>query len=159
VSVEIRPATNDDAALIAMLNADVQALHADALPWRFKQPGPETFTPRQAEDLLARHGHVAFMAHVDEIPAGYVVAQIVRHAETAFHHAHSAIYVHQIGVRPDFQRRGVGRALLDAVKQHGKANGISLLTLDAWAFNAKALAFFRAYGLVDYNVRLWNSIE
>jgi ribosomal protein S18 acetylase RimI-like enzyme len=158
VSVEIRAATKDDAALIAMLNADVQALHADAVPWRFKQPGPETFTPKDAEALLSRANHVAFLAHVDATPAGYVVAHLMRNPETAFHYAHAMIYVHQISVRPDFQRRGVGRALLDAVKAHGAANGISLLALDTWTFNAKALAFFRAYGLVDYNVRLWSRI-
>jgi ribosomal protein S18 acetylase RimI-like enzyme len=159
MSVEIRAATKHDAPLIAMLNADVQALHADALPWRFKQPGPDTFTPKDAEALLSRANHVAFLAHVGETPAGYVAAHLMRNPETAFHHAHAMIYVHQISVRPNFRRRGVGRALLDAVKAHGEANGISLLTLDAWAFNANALAFFRAYGLVDYNVRLWNRID
>lgn len=159
MAVEIRPATKDDASVISMLNADVQAIHADALPWRFKQPGPETFTPKDAEALLSRAGHVAFLALVDGAPAGYVAAQLVRNPETAFHHAHSMIYVHQISVRPDFRRRGVGRALLDAVKAHGDASGISLLALDTWAFNEKALAFFRGYGLVDYNVRLWNKSD
>jgi ribosomal protein S18 acetylase RimI-like enzyme len=156
VSIEIRTATKDDAAAISMLNADVQALHAQALPWRFKPPGPGTFTPEDAEALLSRANHVAFLAYIDAIPAGYVAAHLVRNPETAFHHAHAMIYVHQISVRPEFRRRGVGRALLDAVKAHGEANGVSLLALDAWAFNEAALAFFRSYGLVDYNVRLWN---
>ena len=156
MAVEIRPATKDDASVISMLNADVQAVHADALPWRFKQPGPETFTPRDAEEFLAKAGHIAFLAQVDDAPAGYIVAELVRRVETARHHAHSMMYVHHISVRPEFRRRGVGRALLDAVKAHGAANGIALLALDAWAFNEKALAFFRGYGLVDYNVRLWN---
>jgi ribosomal protein S18 acetylase RimI-like enzyme len=156
MSVAIRLATKDDAALISMLNADVQALHANALPWRFKQPGPETFTHKDAEALLSRANHVAFLAHVDGTPAGYVAAHLMRNPETAFHHAHAMIHVHQISVRPNFRRRGVGRALLDAVKAHGEANGIALLALDAWAFNETALAFFRSYGLVDYNIRLWN---
>ena len=159
MSVEVRPATKADAPLISMLNADVQAIHADALPWRFKRPGPETFTPQDAEEFLARAGHIAFLAQVDNAPAGYVVAELVRRPETARHHAHSMIYVHHISVRPEFRRRGVGRALLDAVKAHGEASGISLLALDAWSFNETALRFFREYGLVDYNVRLWNRRE
>jgi ribosomal protein S18 acetylase RimI-like enzyme len=157
--VEVRRATNDDAATISMLNADVQAIHADALPWRFKRPGPDTFTTKDAEALLATAGHIAFLALADGEPAGYVVAELVRRPETARHHAHRMMYVHQISVRPHLRRGGVGRALLDAVKAHGAANGISLLALDTWTFNAKALAFFRAYGLVDYNVRLWNRID
>ena len=36
MSVEIRLATTDDATL----NADVHGIHANALPWRFKQSLP-----------------------------------------------------------------------------------------------------------------------
>jgi ribosomal protein S18 acetylase RimI-like enzyme len=156
---DIRVATKQDAALISMLNADVQAIHADALPWRFKQPGPDMFKPTDAEELLSRANHVAFLAHADEMPAGYVVAEIVRRDESAQHHAHATIYVHHISVRPDFQRRGIGRALLDAVKQHGEAIGISTLALDTWSFNEQALTFFRSYGLTPYIVRLWNRTD
>jgi ribosomal protein S18 acetylase RimI-like enzyme len=66
------------------------------------------------------------------------------------------MYVHQISVRPAARRRGIGRALLDAVKQHGESLGIMTLALDAWSFNEAALAFFQSYGLAPYNVRLWN---
>jgi ribosomal protein S18 acetylase RimI-like enzyme len=155
----IRAATRDDAESISMLNADLQAIHADALPWRFKQPSPGTFTPGDAEEFLATPNHIAFLAHADGLPAGYVVAEILRRDESALHHAHAMIYVHHISVRPDFQRRGIGRALLDAVKQHGEAIGISTLALDTWSFNRQALAFFRSYGLVPYNVRLWNRTD
>jgi hypothetical protein len=54
MTVEVRRATNDDAAQIALLNVDVQRIHADAHPWLFKQPGPETFTPPDAAALLAK---------------------------------------------------------------------------------------------------------
>ena len=69
------------------------------------------------------------------------------------------IYVHQISVRPKFQKQGAGRALLDAVKAKGKEHGITLLALDTWAFNKEALAFFQSYGLVPYNIKLWNRID
>jgi ribosomal protein S18 acetylase RimI-like enzyme len=156
MSFEVRVATTDDAPAIALLNADVQGVHADALPWRFKQPGPDTFTAADAAAVIARPDHVTLLAQADGAPAGYIVAEIVRRADTAQHHAHSMIYVHHISVRPAVRRRGIGRALLDAVKQHGESLGITTLALDAWAFNESALAFFKRYGLVPYNVRLWN---
>jgi ribosomal protein S18 acetylase RimI-like enzyme len=139
-----------------MLNADVQAVHADAVPWRFKQPGPGTFTPADAEAMLGRPGHVAFLAEMDGASAGYVIAEIMRRAETPSHHAHDMVFVHQISVRPAVRRRGVGRALLDAVKAHAGMQGISLMALDAWSFNERALAFFQSYGLVPYIVRFWS---
>jgi GNAT superfamily N-acetyltransferase len=142
-----------------LLNVDVQRIHADAHPWLFKQPGPETFTPPDAAALLAKPGHLAFLAFVDDAPVGYAVAELIRHPESGRHHAHSMVYLHQVSVRPAARRTGVGRALLNAVRDAGRANGIELLALDAWTFNEQALAFFRSYGLVPYNVRLWNKID
>jgi ribosomal protein S18 acetylase RimI-like enzyme len=158
-SFDIRLATTDDAAAIASLNADVQGLHADALPWRFKQPGPATFTAADAAALIMAPTHITFLAQRDGAPAGYVVGEIIRHPETARHHAHSMIYVHQISVRPTARRHGIGRGLLDAVKAYGASVGTTTLALDAWAFNEGALAFFQRYGLVPYNVRLWNGTD
>lgn len=159
MTVDIRVATRDDAATISMLNADVQQVHADALPWRFKQPGPDTFTPQHAAAHMSRPGYVTFLAQVDGEPAGYVSAEVARHPETTRHHAHAVMYVHHITVRPHLRQHGVGRALLDAVKHHGEGLGITLMALDAWAFNEKALRFFQRYGLVPYNVRLWNRTD
>ena len=159
MTIDVRTATKDDAATISMLNADVQGIHADALPWRFKQPGPDTFTPRDAEALLTKPDHIALLAYVDDTPSGYLIAEVMRRQETAAHHAHNSIYVHHISVRPVARRRGVGRALMDAIKAHGEAIGISLIALDTWSFNEQALAFFKRYGLVPYNVRLWNRVD
>ena len=152
--VTIRTATRDDAAVISALNADVQAIHAAALPWRFKPPGAWTVADAQA--LLARPNYFAFIAEADGGPAGYVVAEAIRHPETGRHHAHAMIYVHEISVREVCRRRGVGRALLDAVTARGKELGIERIALDTWSFNEGALAFFRSYGLAPYNVRLCN---
>jgi hypothetical protein len=64
MAITVRRAATADAELVSALNADVQALHAVALPWRFKPPGPDTFPPKDAEALLAKSGHVVFIAEL-----------------------------------------------------------------------------------------------
>jgi ribosomal protein S18 acetylase RimI-like enzyme len=155
--ITIRAATNADAPTLVSLNADVQAIHAQALPWRFKPPG--AYTAADAQAVLARPSYFALLAETGGAPAGYVIAEVIRHPETGRHHAHAMIYVHEIGVREALRRRGVGRALLDAVKAYGKAGGIERIALDTWSFNEGALAFFQRYGLVPYNVRLWSKAD
>jgi ribosomal protein S18 acetylase RimI-like enzyme len=152
--IMIRAVTATDATTLVSLNADVQAIHAQALPWRFKPPG--AYTRADAEALLARPNYVALLAELDGEPAGYLVAEVVRHPETGRHHAHAMIYVHELSVREAFRRRGVASALMDAAKAHGETLGITRLALDTWSFNEGALAFFKAYGLTPYNVKLWN---
>lgn len=156
MTIAVRRATTADAELISSLNADVQALHAAAMPWRFKPPGPDTFPPAAAEALLARPGHVVFIAELAGKPAGYAYAETIHRAETPFHYAHAMVYLHHISVRPEFRRQGVGNALLEAVRSVGKDQGITLMTAEVWMFNENARAFFRRNGFSPYTERLWD---
>src|SRR5262245_41796750 len=156
MSIVIRRATIADAELVSSLNADVQALHAAALPWRFKPPGPGTFQPADAEALLRKPERYVFIAEIAGAPAGYAHAEIVRRAETAVHFAPAMIHLHAISVQPDYRRRGIGNALLVAVRAAGKEQGITLLTADVFTFNENARAFFRRHGLTPYMERLWD---
>jgi ribosomal protein S18 acetylase RimI-like enzyme len=152
----VRRATAADAELLSALNADVQAIHAQALPFRFKAPGPETFPPSSAAALIANSNNLVFVAEIDGAAAGYAYAEVVRRAETLSAYAHELIYLHHISVRPQFRRRGAGQGLIEAVRAAGRELGIALLTLDVWSFNDGALEFFRRQGLAPYNTRLWS---
>ncbi len=106
MSVEIRAALPEDAPTISPLNADVQQMHADAYPWRFKSPGAQTFTEKDAEDLLTNLSYFAFLAFDGSAPIGYLVAEIVHRPETARQFAHELIYIHEISVPLAHAERG-----------------------------------------------------
>jgi ribosomal protein S18 acetylase RimI-like enzyme len=152
----IRRATAADAAAVSALNADVQALHAEALPWRFKPPGAATFPPEEAAALIAKPENIFLIADVASAPVGYVYAEVIRRAETPFQYALELVYIHHIGVRSQFRERDVGETLLDAVRAAAAQLKIELITLDVWSFNTNARAFFRRNGFTIYNERLWN---
>jgi len=156
MSIGVRRATAADAELVSVLNADVQAVHAVALPWRFKPPGPLSFPPTEASALLANVENLVLVAQVDGEPAGYAYAEIVHRPETSLTYAYEMLYVHHLSVRSEYRRKGVGSALLDAVRAAGLDLGITLLALDVWSFNEGASAFFRRHGFDPYNERLWS---
>jgi ribosomal protein S18 acetylase RimI-like enzyme len=156
MTLVVRRATNADADLISALNADVQALHAAALPWWFKPAGPESFPPQAAAAIIANPANLVFMAEVDAVPGGYAYAEVVSRPETPWRYAYEMVYLHHIGVRAERRRQGVGAALLDAVRAVAESRGIDLVTLDTWTFNEEARAFFRRQGFAPYNERLWN---
>ena len=155
----VRIATTDDAASIVVLNAYVQSIHAMAHPWRYKMPGASTMTLADAEKLLASSSRFTFMADVDGGAVGYVNGEIQHHGETPYLRAHDMLYVHHIVVAPDVRKRGIGAQLMDAAKQHGASQGVTLMALTVWSFNEPARLFFRRYGLVPYSERLWNRID
>jgi hypothetical protein len=70
--LEIRATTPEDAGTISALNADVQQIHADAHPRRFKPPGPHAFTEKDAKDLLSNPGYFGFLALDAGAPIGYL---------------------------------------------------------------------------------------
>jgi ribosomal protein S18 acetylase RimI-like enzyme len=155
MALVVRRATVNDAELISSLNADVQAIHAAAMPFRFKPPGPGTFPPSAAAGLLTNPGNLVFVAEVDDIPAGYGYAEVIRRPETSFHFAFEMIYLHHISVRPEHRRGGVGEALIAAVRAAGQELGITLVSLEVYTFNEGARAFFRGQGFTPYTERLW----
>ncbi|HEX5436786.1 MAG TPA: GNAT family N-acetyltransferase [Gemmatimonadaceae bacterium] len=153
--ITVRRAAVADAAVVSGLNADVQAIHAAALPWLFKAPGPNTFPPAAAAALLAQPTHLVYLALRGDEPVGYVYAELQQHAETAYRYAYRVLYVHHISVCPAHRHTGVGAALMSAVHRAAAEHGIAMVALDMWSFNDAARAFFRSIGFEAYNERMW----
>jgi ribosomal protein S18 acetylase RimI-like enzyme len=152
----VRRASEADAEVLSLLNADVQSLHASAMPERFKPLGPDTFPVTVARTLLANSSNLVFIAEVDSEPAGYAYAEVVHLPESSLRHAWDEVHLHHISVRPVYRRKGVASALLDSVRVAAGEIGISIVTLQVWSFNEDAQAFFRRQGFTPYMARLWN---
>ncbi len=155
---KVREATVADAALISMLNADVQKRHADALPHIFKQPSADTFPPATIVELIADPRHRFFLAMIDEEAVGYVWAEIRHRPEDGALFARNTIMVHHISVKPMHQHNGHGERLLAAVKGLAQEAGIATIQLDTWSFNAEAQRFFKRQGFSIFNYRLWTEV-
>lgn len=156
--IEIRPATKADAEAISALNREVQGIHAKAIPWRFKEPGPDTFPREEVEALISRPDSLVLVAYLELSPVGYVYAEIVRKPESSTHYAYNAIYVHHISISTARRRRGVGTKLLECVEETARDLGIATVALDVWNFNREARTFFAGTGLRPYNERLWKRL-
>jgi ribosomal protein S18 acetylase RimI-like enzyme len=152
----VRRASEADAEVLSLLNADVQSLHASAMPERFKPLGPDTFPVTVVRTLLANSSNLVFIAEVDSEPAGYASAEVVHLPESPLRHAWDEVHLHHISVRPVYRRKGVASALLDSVRVAAGEIGISIVTLQVWTFNEDAQAFFRRQGFTPYMARLWN---
>jgi ribosomal protein S18 acetylase RimI-like enzyme len=159
MTIHIRKAAERDTDMLRALNADVQALHAAALPSLFKPPRPDTLASWEVELLLTEPENLFFIAEVDGDAAGYAYAQIQKRPETAFTHAYDMIYLHHLSVRPAHRRHGVGSALIEAVRAAGAKAGAMLVALDVWLFNDEARAFFRRRGFAAYNERMWSRLN
>jgi ribosomal protein S18 acetylase RimI-like enzyme len=145
-----------DAETISRLNADVQAIHAAALPGWFKPPGAGALPLAEAAEMIEGPDSLVFLAELGSEPAGYAYAEVIRRPEEPWREAYEMVYLEHISVRPEFRRQGVGAALIAAWRAGAAELGITLLGLDVWSFNEEARRFFRRQGFTAYNERLWN---
>jgi ribosomal protein S18 acetylase RimI-like enzyme len=159
MAILIRKATERDVDVLRSLNADVQALHAAALPWFFKPPGPDTLESWEVKPLLTEPENLVFIAEADGVEAGYAYAEIQQRPETPFTHAYDMIYLHHLSVRPAHRRQGVGSALIGAVRAAAAEAGVTLVALDVWTFNDAARAFFRRHGFAACHERMWSRLS
>jgi ribosomal protein S18 acetylase RimI-like enzyme len=155
----LRRAEVGDAGLVSRLNGDVQAVHAEGLPFRFKPPNAETFPASLVVDLLGKKETLMFIGCVDDDPAGYLYGEIRRLPENAVRYAVATVYVHHISVRPDCRGRGLGTALLDAVRAAALGLGITQIGLEVWTFNERALGFFRRQGFAPVRAALQQDLR
>lgn len=59
------------------------------------------------------------------------------------------VYEINIAIHPAYQRRGIGRRLMEAVKQLAAEHGVRKLSLRVLASNPSAIAFYRSCGFEE----------
>ena len=107
-----------------------QASHA--FPWSAK-----TFADNQGERYLN------FKLTVDDTLAAFAITQTVLDEATLFN----------IAVHPIFQRRGLGRELLEHLIAELESRGILTLWLEVRQSNAPAIALYESLGFNEVSVR------
>jgi diamine N-acetyltransferase len=153
--MQVRLATVNDAEFISTLNADVQELHAAALPHLFKLPSSETFPAWAVTELLNTLHHYFFIGQVNGEAIGYLYAEVRNLPENASRYATTHVYIHHISIKPRYQHRGYGEGLILAVGTLAHDKGITTMVLDVWSFNTHARAFFVKQGFAIFNERMW----
>jgi aminoglycoside 3-N-acetyltransferase I len=103
---------------------------------------PETLSLNYAESLLKRDDFWAVAALEDREPVAGLTAFTLplTRSET------SELLIYDIAVRPEHQRRGIGRALIDTLKKLAVEAGIRTTWVPADNEDPHALEFYRAIG-------------
>ncbi|TCC02941.1 GNAT family N-acetyltransferase [Kribbella soli] len=69
------------------------------------------------------------------------------------------LYVGELVVSPQHEGRGVGRALMDAVTDHARQQGLVTITLDTGAANTNARTFYSHLGFAEEDVKLTKTLS
>lgn len=138
-----------DAELLSILNCDVQSIHNEIEPSIFKPYSKENMR-NHFEEALKEENTYAFVAYYEDCPAGYILISKKDTSETHYYYNLSTVYIDQICVEKSFKGKGIGKALIDFIKNFASENKIKRIALDFWYKNDNAGNFFRSQGFVTY---------
>ena len=157
--MQIRRATVEDAELLCHLVGAVQQIHYEARRDFFK---PYTITPELIADFqnrLSDEQVYVFIGEVDGEPVGYILAQLFERADNPYTYASRQLLVDQMSVNPEQRSKGYGEALMERVFDLAKSLGCKSVILTVWAFNERAVEFYRRQGFVARDMRMEVSLD
>lgn len=151
----VRHAAAADAAALARINSQVQAIHAAAHPDFFKSPAATDIAPALWQERLKQPHSVILVAEQDDKIVGYLYGDTDPAMETSNTYALPRFFIDHLGVEERYRSHGVGAALLAEARSIARQHDIALLGLSTWAFNERAIRFFLREGFEIYNYRMW----
>lgn len=152
--IAIRPIQPDDYAVLRAVDDAVMRYAARAfLGFDWDTATPERREEQRAITPDAFGFYVATGCSLVALDGaevvGYVLAQPLRH----FDLEPLAVWVEDISVHPAHHRRGIARALYDALHAWARAAGATVILAGIHAANAASLALHRSVGFEIYKTR------
>ena len=146
----IRIATSEDAPCVAALATHVfmDTYATDGMRTDLAGEAFDGYSVGVFASLLASpHETAIHVAEADGHMLGFVEAGAAGTPPAPG--ADAGTEIRKLYVHPRFHRRGIGRALLDAVRRCARHDGLPLVWLTAWSGNANALGFYARLGFDD----------
>ena len=142
----IRRAQEKDTARIGELLTQVAKVHELGRPDIFKAD-TRKYTDEELVILLQDESRPIFVAvdDADEV-VGYSFCVILEKGGHALKDMRT-LYIDDLCVDASARRLGVGKALFDYVKDYAREIGCYNLTLNVWACNPGAMAFYEKLGM------------
>ena len=144
--IAVREASLSELPRIAHLKKQIHDLHVAGRPDLFAHiTEPEVFMQHAAQQEMR-----LLLAECCGDPVGYALIRIVDRPANPYMQERRFLHVEEFCVEESHRREGIGRALMESVRQAARAAQLFRIELDVWAFNEGAKAFYESAGLRTY---------
>ncbi|MBB4920703.1 GNAT family N-acetyltransferase [Streptosporangium saharense] len=148
--ISVERAVRADVPILAELIGEIEAYYGGV-------PSDDEYTGQITALLFGAHpvAHVLLARAEDRQVLGMASYSFLWPAAGA----EASLYLKELFVRPDARKRGVGRALMDALGQAAAETGCSRVEWTADHDNPAALAFYAALGAQPHNGKIFYRVQ
>lgn len=143
---------------LAKLNEAVQTWHHKNYPEDFKPFHLKTIEAA-FQEIVSNKNYFAFIAKHQNKSIGYLLAFIKSRPDSPFQYKKDILYIDQISVIPEFQKKGVAQLLMDKSFELASENKIKEVQLDFWHKNLQAEPFFLKKNFKFFNHKMTRQIR
>ena len=145
----IRNGTMQDYEQVNLLRKEVNDLHVQGQPDIFK-PGFCKEMQEYLKEFIDSQDKQLIVCEKDGQICGYAMLEFICKPETAYRYALEYIEVGELGVSKNYQKQGIGKQLMQEVKNIAQQRKIKKIELNMWSFNDNALNFYEKLGFNTY---------
>jgi ribosomal protein S18 acetylase RimI-like enzyme len=146
LGIVVREATQEDYAALCAIIEEVDRMHREMLPRRFKASEGPARSRSYIVNALGALDVGLFVAEEEGELMGLVHVIVRDVPEVPIFVPRRYAFVENVTVRGAHRRRGIGRALMRKAEAWARTKGATSIELSVYAFNRAAQAFYRRLG-------------
>lgn len=146
MKISVREATVGDYKNLFELFGEVDTLHRDNLPHRFQKANGPAREQDYYSELIDNENDGLFVAEKGAELVGFVHVIVRDTPPIPIVLPRRYAVVDSIVVKSGFQKRGIGRMLMDKMQEWAIAKGATSIELNVYEFNETAISFYERLG-------------
>ncbi len=136
-----------DCAGFLAIAEQVDALHYQGLPHLMKPPEEAKRTEAEFLSMLGQPDTWLFGVDHEDALIGLIKVRLLTRPEDVAHHPSRTMIVDALAVEEGWQRRGIGRLLMEHAMDWARSHDAQSIELRVFEFNTDAIAFYESMGL------------
>jgi len=112
------------------------------------------FTKNEFEELLVSPDNFIYIVGSGEKIYGYAITKVISYHANPLIVDHKRLFIDDIIIDPEYQKKGIGKFLMDKLESVCRSEGYNYLDLNVWIFNTEAIGFFRKQGMRESILRM-----
>ena len=146
MKIRIREVTAADYENLFDLFDEIDSLHRDHMPRRFKKANGPAREKDYFLGLIENENHGLFVAEMDEELVGFVHVIIDDAPSIPIVVPRRFAILDSIVVKASYQQHGVGKMLMDKMQAWAVSKGATSIELNVYEFNETAISFYEKLG-------------